>query len=143
MISGCNSKPVQNLTLTNQDIEIIQNEIKKYELIIRACELESLGSIFTDDIVFIRPNDINITGIEDLLEIHYSNISAIPGFWKSAIEINGSGQIAYSFGNYGFSEGISSGKFMEVREKQLDGSWPISRLIWNENPQKKELTQSL
>ena len=47
-------------------------------------------------------------------------------------EIGGSGQIAYAYGFYGFSEGVPNGKFLEIREKQADGSWPVSRLIWNE-----------
>jgi len=134
VINSCNSNSEYNQELTSQDINIIKNEIKRYEVIIRNNELESLESIFTDDIVFVRPNDINIIGIENLLEIHYSGVSAVPGFWKSAEEINGFGNIAYSYGNFGFSEGVQSGKYMEIRKKQLDGSWPISRLIWNENP---------
>lgn len=133
-ISSCNSN--YNKEITSQDINVIKDEIKRYEVIIRNNELEKLESIFTDDIVFIRPYNSNIIGIDSLLKIHYSDLSAVPGFWKLADEINGYGDIAYSFGSYGFSKGNPSGKYMEIRIKQADGSWPISRLIWNENPPK-------
>jgi ketosteroid isomerase-like protein len=136
VINSCNLNSEYNQELTSQDINIIKNEIKRYEVLIRNNELESIESIFTDDIVFIRPNEINIIGIDSLIKIHYSNLPAITGFWKSADEINGYGHFAYSYGSFGFSEGEQYGKFMEIRIKQPDGSWPISRLIWNENPPK-------
>ena len=120
--------------ITSQDVNTIKNEIVRYEEIIRSNDLEELVSIFTEDIVFIRPGLENIAGRDRLLEIHYSGVTAVPGFWKSADEIDGHGEVAYTFGNYGFSEGVPAGKFMEIRIRQADGSWPISRLIWNENP---------
>jgi ketosteroid isomerase-like protein len=134
LINSCN--PNYNEKLTIHDINAIKDEIKRYEVIIRNNELEKLESIFADDIVFIRPYNDNIIGIDSLLKIHYSDLLAVPGFWKSADEINGYGDVAYSYGSYGFSEGKPSGKYMEIRIKQPDGSWPISRLIWNENPPK-------
>lgn len=133
-LNSCNSN--HNEELTSQDINTIKNEIKMYEEIIRTNELEKLESIFTDDIVFIRPDNDNIFGIDSLLKIHYSGVPAISGFWKSADEIHGHGDVAYTFGNFGFSEGVPAGKYIEIRIKQSDGSWPISRLIWNENSQK-------
>lgn len=117
---------------TPQDEELIIDEIKRYEEIVRNGEFDSIKLIFTEDIVFIRPGNQNITGIDSLFKIHYSNVPSIPGFWKKAEEIGGSGQIAYAYGFYGFSEGVPNGKFLEIREKQADGSWPVSRLIWNE-----------
>ena len=137
LINSCNSN--HNEELTSQDINTIKNDIKRYEVIIRTNELEKLESIFTDDIVFIRPYIDNITGIDSLLKIHYSGLQSIPGFWKSADEIYGHGDVAYTFGNYGFSEEEPAGKYMEIRRKQPDGSWPISRLIWNENFPKLEV----
>jgi ketosteroid isomerase-like protein len=131
LINSCNT--IQNEGVTSQDIIVIKNEIKKYEEIIRTNELEKLKSIFTDDIVFIRPGNDNITGIDRLLTIHYADVPPVPGFWKAAAEIYAHGNVAYTYGNYGFSEGNPAGKFMEIRIKQSDGSWPISRLIWNEN----------
>ena len=119
--------------ITSQDVNTIKNEIVNYEEIIRSNDLEKLVSIFTEDIVFIRPGLDNITGRDSLLIIHYSGVPAVPGFWKSANEIDGHGDVAYTLGNYGFSEGVPAGKFMEIRIKQADGSWPISRLIWNES----------
>jgi ketosteroid isomerase-like protein len=130
-IFSCNTN--HNMEITSQDINTIKNELRIYEEIIRTNELEKLKFIFTDDIVFIRPNKDNIIGIDSLLRIHYSGVTAVPGFWKSADEIYGHGNVAYTIGNYGFSEGEPAGKYMEIRMKQSDGSWPISRLIWNEN----------
>jgi ketosteroid isomerase-like protein len=131
LINSCNSDC--NKEITSEDISNIKNEITKYETIIRNNELDRLDSIFTDDIVFIRPNNDNIVGIDNLLQIHYSGLLAVPGFWKSTAEIHGYGNVAYAFGSYGFSKGEQSGKYLEIRKKQPDGSWPISRLIWNEN----------
>ena len=69
LISSCNSN--YNKELTSQDINAIKDEIKRYEVIIRNNELEKLVSIFTDNIVFIRPYNDNIVGIDSLLKIHY------------------------------------------------------------------------
>ena len=122
----------QHRGITSQDVNVIKSEIVRYEQIIRSNDLEKLVSIFTEDVVFMRPGLDNITGRDNLLKIHYSGVPAVPEFWKSANEIDGHGDVAYTFGNYGFSEGVPAGKFMEIRIKQTDGSWPISRLIWNE-----------
>jgi ketosteroid isomerase-like protein len=132
LISSCNSRFDQDLT--DQDIKFIRNDIRKYEEIVHKGEFEYVKTIFTDDVVFIRPDNDNIIGIDSLYRIHYSNLKAVPGFWKKAEEIKGSGKIAYSFGSFGFSSGELSGKYMEIRIKQPDGTWPISRLIWNEKP---------
>jgi len=133
-LNSCHYSNYQDII--NEDEEVIINEIKRYEEIVRTGEFDSIRLIFTDDIVFIRPNNKNIIGIDSLFELHYSNLPAFPGFWKSAEEIEGSGHIAYTFGYYGFSEGVPSGKYLEIREKQEDGSWPVSRLTWHEILQK-------
>jgi ketosteroid isomerase-like protein len=130
VINSCTNN--YNQEITSRDIDAINNDINRYVEIIRTNELEKLKSIFTDDIVFIRPFNDNLIGIDSLLKIHYSDVPAVPGFWKLADEIYGYGDVAYAFGNYGFSEGNTAGKFMEIRKRQAGGSWPISRLIWNE-----------
>jgi ketosteroid isomerase-like protein len=123
---------ISHKEITNQDVNTIKNDLKKYEEIIRTNDLKKLRSIFTHDIVFVRPGNDNIKGIDSLLKIHYSEVPAVPGFWKSADEIYGQGDVAYTYGHFGFTESESAGKYMEIRIKQSDGSWPISRLIWNE-----------
>jgi len=126
---NCKTKNDQNIS--EQDIKVIKDEIERYEKIVRTGDFEKIKTIFTEDIIFIRPDSDNISGIESLYKIHYSNNSAIPEFWKEADGINGSGKIAFCFGKFGFTKGNLNGKYMEIREKQSDESWPISRLIWN------------
>ncbi len=129
---SCNSNLNNSNHITTQDIKTIKNEINRYEEIIHNKNRESIRTMFTDDVILIRPNDSNLVGIENLLSIHYAEIPDVPEFWKSAEEIKGSGNIAYTYGYYGFTKGVKNGKYFEIRERTPDGSWPISRLTWSE-----------
>ena len=129
---SCDLNTDKNADLTAQDIETIKNEINRYEEIAHNKDRESIRTMFTDDVILIRPNYFNLVGIENLLSIHYAEMPDYPEFWKSAKEIKGSGKIAYTYGYYGFTKGVKNGKYFEIRERQPDGSWPILRLTWSE-----------
>ena len=98
IILSCNANINQGPYLSKSDINTIKEEIVLYEDIIRNNNLELLTSIFTDNIIFIRPNDSNLNGIDSVLTIHYADVPAVPRFWKSPDEIFGDGKFAYSYG---------------------------------------------
>ena len=78
----------------------------------------------------------------------------IQGFWQGAIkaglrdltlkalEVHGTGDMAYEVGEVSYSAPDSSGqrktatgKYIVVWKKQQDGTWRLYRDIWNGNPQ--------
>jgi ketosteroid isomerase-like protein len=58
------------------------------------------------------------------------------------VEIEGNGNTAYTRGTYEITlmppgaktPSKASGKFIEIRKKQADGSWLLLRDFWNPNP---------
>lgn len=98
---------------------------------------QALGLLFTIDAVMMPPNSPAIAGRKAISEWEatYEN-----GF-QIAFDINEikvSGDVAYVTGRSCVyvpledgSKGVDIGKFLEIRERQTDGQWLITRDIFN------------
>jgi uncharacterized protein (TIGR02246 family) len=103
----------------------------------RAGDMAALAATYTTDGVLMPPNHEAVegrAGIQAFMESfpHFTEIDLQP------IEVNGEGDLAYVRGTYTVTmapEGgqpiNDTGKYMEIRQKQADGSWLIARDEWN------------
>jgi len=98
-----------------------------------------LRGVVTEDAVIMPPNESARAGVDEIVKWATSG----PGLKELTTafdEIDGSGNVAYVRGTYSVVAAINDstdfegqGKFLEVWRKQDDGSWKLSRDIWNSN----------
>lgn len=101
-------------------------------------DFESFLGFYTDDAVVMPPNHPALENKEAILS-WMKSFPKVIGAQFTCDEIGGAGDFAYVRGKYFFTlqpEGIPTsiedhGKYIEIRKRQPDGSWPVSRDIFN------------
>lgn len=124
--------------LTSEDREQIRAFYETWTERLLEADFEGMAELYTDDAVVMPQNHPVVKGREQLLEF----MRAFPRVTHAefeADEIGGYGELAYVTGRYAMTlepEGAPEpvedrGKFIEIRRKQPDGSWLLSRDIFN------------
>ena len=135
---GCQVPPADAPTLTDEDKAAIDSTIEAAEAAWNEGGAAAyVNSMYTEDAVFMPPNEPAKDGIENVIEY----LSTFPDVMVSfeSVEIEGIGSLAYNYGMYtlttadeaGNTVEIDKGKFVEIWEKQEDGSWKVSKDIYN------------
>lgn len=100
---------------------------------------DAWSNLLTEDVAFLPPNAAALEGREAVLAWGRA-FPRLASFTAEATEVTGSGDWAFARGTYSFTTAPDSGpplseqgKWMAVHRRQPDGSWPISRDIWNSN----------
>lgn len=96
-----------------------------------------VNSYYTDDAVLMAPNAPAATG-HAAIEAVLRSFPPISSFTTQSDDMVGVGDLAYSRGNYamtmtppGGAVINDTGKFLAIFRKQQDGSWKVSRDIFN------------
>jgi len=94
-------------------------------------------SLYAEDAILMPPNEAAVQGkthIQDWMQA----FPPISNFQEQSLEIEGQGNLAYDRGTYSMTvahvEAASTddrGKYLTIWRKQGDGSWKISRAIFN------------
>lgn len=124
--------------LTSEDREQIKAFYDTWIERLLKQDFDGMTELYTEDAVFMPPNQPLIRGQEQLLEF----MRAFPPVTEAEFhvdEIDGYGDIAYVTGRYSMTlepEGApepvqDQGKYIEIRRKQPDGAWLLSRDIFN------------
>src|SRR6266542_79824 len=106
-----------------------------------AKDLDKTVSYYSDDAIVMPPNDPAATTKEAVRKI-WQDLLASPGLvisWKpTKVEVAKSGEIGFVSGTYELTMNDASGnpvndrgKYLEIWEKQPDGSWKCGADIWN------------
>jgi len=129
---------MSNLRSTFQQL---QNEWSKAYL---AGDASALASMYTDDAYSMPDNSPLLKGRDMILEgnkkdmqsgVKYLNLTA------KTMDVFGTGDLAYEIGTYSMTyvllntteSIIDNGKYLDVWQKQADGSWKMKADIWNSN----------
>jgi ketosteroid isomerase-like protein len=106
-----------------------------------AKDLDKTVSFYSDDAIVMPPNASAATTM-DAIRSAWKEMLASPGLvisWKAIkVEVAKSGEIGFVSGTYEVTMNDASGnpvndrgKYLEVWEKQPDGSWKCGADIWN------------
>ena len=124
--------------LSDEDVAAIKAATEAYMQAVRSEDLAALAALYTEDAVWMPPNQPMVRGREAIQTWNEESPPMIE-FNLIAIEIDGCGDFAYVLGTYsstialeGAPEPIQdTGKYIEIRRKQEDGSWLIAVDIFN------------
>jgi ketosteroid isomerase-like protein len=93
--------------------------------------------LYTEDAIQLPPNQAAVQG-KAAIQAWEEAFPPFSNFQAQSLEIGGQGDVAYDRGTYSMTmtpPGAASiedhGKYLTILRKQADGSWKISRLIYN------------
>lgn len=96
-----------------------------------------VAAFYTEDAVLMPPNGPAVQG-RAAIEAFFGAFPPMSGFTLNPVEIDGRGDLAFVRGTYSMTmeiEGMppvqESGKYIEIRRKQEDGSWLLAADIFN------------
>jgi ketosteroid isomerase-like protein len=125
--------------LSPEDIAAIRSVNEVFGGLVVSQDFESLVNLYTEDVTFMPPNGQPVNGREDLLA-WFQEFPRATQMDITVDSIDGEGGLAYVLGSYVMTivpEGADpiqdQGKFIEIRKKQPDGSWPLAADIFNSN----------
>ncbi len=125
--------------LSPEDIAAIRSVNEVFGGLVVSQDFESLVNLYTEDVTFMPPNGPPVHGREDLLA-WFQGFPRATQMDISVDSIDGQGGLAYVLGSYVMTivpEGADpiqdQGKFIEIRKRQPDGSWPLAADIFNSN----------
>ena len=139
LLSGCSSQDEANL---EADIAAIIDFENQYRSSQNADDVDRFMSLWTEDGILMPPNGPPVIGKDQI------RVRTIGRFDQVTFDLNGTeaevevaGGWAFTRGNYTITvtpkEGgqpvFIDGKFMNILERQPDGSWKMHRGIFNSN----------
>ncbi len=123
--------------ISEEDEAIIRATSRRYVETSLARDFDSWIELCTADTVFMPPNQSRHEGKENV-RAWINEFPETTSLTVTPVEIQGRGDLAFARGAYTFTvvppgmDPISdSGNYIEIWQKQTDGSWLILRDIWN------------
>jgi len=124
-------------TLTDSDKASIREQTDKFVEAFNAGDFDTMMTLYTEDGVLMPPNSPAVTGRE-AIKAFISTMPKVKDFSITTDEIEGAGDRAIAYGTFALTfvmpdgtEMKDHGKFIEVREKQADGSWLMTHDMFN------------
>jgi len=122
--------------LTSADIDAIKKNAEDFAQAIKTQSADA-GNGLADDVVSMPPHNTSNVGKQKTVEF-YSAGPKVTSFVISSEEIEGTADLAYSRGTW-VVKGVlndsieinDNGKYLVLLKKQADGSWKVTREIWN------------
>jgi ketosteroid isomerase-like protein len=121
--------------LSPADIQAIQSVSDRFPQHLVARNADSLLRLYTADAFVMPPNHPAVTG-RDAIRQWQASFPPVAEFTLNNEKIEGRGDLAYVRGYYVMriaGAPVDTGKYLEIRRRQPDGSWPIAVDIFNSN----------
>jgi uncharacterized protein (TIGR02246 family) len=129
--------PAATGPLTASDQDAIRSASQAYTRAASGQDWSAWAGFFTADAMFLPPNSPAKTGRAEI-EAWGREFPPMKDLAIEPLEIEGRGDLAYVRGRYSLvltlpnqAEQPDSGKYIEIWRKQTDGSWKLSRDIYN------------
>ncbi len=124
--------------LSDDDVAAIKASTEEFIQAVRSGDSAAFAAMYTEDAVFMPPNQPMVQG-QAAIQTWMEEFPAITKFNLTAVEIDGQGDLAFVRGTYSMTiapEGApepiqDTGKYVEIRRKQPDGSWLMAVDIFN------------
>lgn len=134
--AGCQSPPAVNLTRGDEAAlrEALDIEMKAAN----AADEAGWASVYAEDAIVLRPHAPAVEG-RQAIQQWLATLPPISNAKGEVREIVGYGDLAYTSGAYSMTFTIPGvptpieerGKFLQIYRKQSDGSWKMTREIYN------------
>jgi ketosteroid isomerase-like protein len=123
--------------LSNKDVTAVRESMDAYVRTSLAADWDGWGRLLLSDVVAMPPNHAPLIGREAVVA-YAKTYPKLTKFTVTADEITGRGDLAYARGRYSITvltpDGKSStdkGSFLDIHQRQSDGTWPYARTIWH------------
>ena len=124
-------------TLTPEEVAAIKSVNEVFGGYVVSQDFETLVQLYTADVVMMPPGSPVVYGRDALLAF-FQGFPPVTKMEVTPTHIEGRGDLAYVLGRYvmvieppGGDPITDHGKFIEIRKKQPDGSWPVAADIFN------------
>jgi uncharacterized protein (TIGR02246 family) len=98
---------------------------------------DAFTTILSDDVVFLPPNGTAVEGRQAVVTF-LQTFPKLSAFTATTTDVGGSGDWAYARGTFSYTTAADSGppmteqgKFLAIHRREPDGTWRITRDIWN------------
>jgi uncharacterized protein (TIGR02246 family) len=124
--------------LSDADRKGIQDVTDRWLKAMENNDSTAVAALYTEDAMLLPPNEPVVKG-RAAIRHYLGQFPKITSFKAPLVDIDGSGNLAYARGTYevtlmppGAKTPVKdSGKFIEIRRKEPDGSWLILLDLWN------------
>lgn len=123
-------------SLSEADVAAIRAAGDEFEKAGSNNDWAAVAALYTEDAVLMPPNAPSVSGRASIQEV-FGQFPTLTSMELTIDDIQGAGDVAVVRGSYSLAMDIEgqmvedSGKYLEVRRKQADGSWPIIIDTWN------------
>lgn len=124
-------------SLSDADIAAIEEVSESFGAALNADDWGGVAALYTEDAVLMPPNGPAIQG-RAAIEAFFAAFPPTSGFALNPVQIDGRGDLAFVRGTFSMMiemEGMpavqETGKYIEIRRKQEDGSWLLAVDIFN------------
>lgn len=136
--------------LTDADIAAIESLPAQWAEHAKMGHASVVADLYTEDAMELPPNEPMHRGRAAIMERLESDFAGLEDITITADETEGAAGIAYTRGTYSatfMEEGMEepftdTGKWIGISHQQADGSWLLSRLIWNSDQPLPEMGES-
>jgi uncharacterized protein (TIGR02246 family) len=123
--------------LSEADREAIRAVSQQWTERILARDFAGLAALYSEDAVFMPPNEPAVDGRANI-QAWMESFPPVTAMDLQIVEIEGRGDLAYVWGSYTLTVAMpgaepveDTGKFIEIRRRAPDGTWPLARDIFN------------
>ena len=142
-VAGCQREKAGSASgaagaLTDADRDSIRAYVARFDQKILAADWPAAVAFYSDDAVLLPPNAPEVRG-RDAIRKFFEGFPKFTEFKQQVEEVQGNANLAYPRGTFetsmippgGKGPVKDKGKVLAVWRKGEDGSWLVTRVIWN------------